>query len=105
MRARSDDERAFACPQTCPELDNSESSSEHRAPLSRAESASGAREATHFKSGKPAQPTGWKVRFLRRSANSRLHPVLDVRDAGRFDGADLLELDLGCAEVVEQPSA
>jgi hypothetical protein len=29
------------------------------------------------------------------------HVVLDVRDAGRFDRPDLLELDLGAREVLE----
>src|SRR5208282_1876838 len=30
-------------------------------------------------------------------------PVFDVRDAGRFKGTNLIELDLGAAEMVEQP--
>ena len=33
-----------------------------------AENASAAVEVSHFKTGRPVQPTGWKVRFLRRSA-------------------------------------
>jgi hypothetical protein len=33
------------------------------------------------------------------------HRVLDVRDAGRLDRPDLLELDLGASEVVEEASA
>src|SRR6476646_6646612 len=42
---------------------------------------------------------------LRGLEDSRLHPVLDVGDAGGFDGPELLELDIGCAEVVEKPRA
>src|SRR5437660_10203466 len=33
------------------------------------------------------------------------HPVLDVRDAGCLDRPDMLELDLGAPEVVEEASA
>jgi hypothetical protein len=50
--------------------------------------------------------------FLRRSASigrrqpsSCHHPVLEVRDARRLDRPDLLKLDLGAPEIVEEASA
>src|SRR5919204_6697311 len=39
------------------------------------------------------------------AASLPTHPVLDVRDAGRLERPDLLELDLGVTEVVEEASA
>src|ERR671923_1265104 len=41
----------------------------------------------------------------RRQPSSCHHPVLEVRDAGRLDRPDLLKLDLGAPEVVEEASA
>src|SRR4051812_18988510 len=46
---------------------------------------------------------GARVGWRRRG--SCHHSVLEVRDAGRFDGPDLLELHLRVPEVVEEASA
>jgi hypothetical protein len=40
-----------------------------------------------------------------RQPSSCHHPVLEVRDAGRLDCPELLKLDLGVPEVVEEASA
>src|SRR6266496_4037314 len=45
---------------------------------------------------------GTRVGWRRRG--SRHHPVLEVRDAGRLDGPDLLKLHLRVPEVVEEAS-
>jgi hypothetical protein len=98
MRARSFDERAFACPEPCPELGISEPTSANAERRTRAKNTSRDVKAGNFKTGKPVQPTGWKVRFLRRSASGIAlvagRPVGTARD-GSVDTGCLLAFAQG----------
>jgi hypothetical protein len=56
-----------SCPEPCPELGRSERTSANEERLSKPKGVLALVKRSHFKTGRPVQPTGWKVRFLRRS--------------------------------------
>ena len=68
VRSRPATEHRLACPQPCPELGNSDPTQPHLDEQKDAQTNIKALPIEHFKTGRPWQPQGWKVRFLRRSA-------------------------------------
>ena len=68
VRSRPATEHRLACPQPCPELGKSDPTQPHLDEQKHAQTNIKALPIEHFKTGRPWQPQGWKVRFLRRSA-------------------------------------